>query len=169
MQLISPFAILVLSRRTPVPQSSSAMAIKNKLSFIISLMLALGGTLFGIIAWNSYTETYSILQNGTQTFGVVIDNVPKPRRGNESPTTSLAPVVRFLTGDGKETVWYSQTYTTPARFQIGEAVQIWYLPENPQRATLQDVDAWVLPIVFGIFGTVMCLIGYPGLVRSFFA
>ncbi len=144
------------------------MAIQNKLSFIFPLMLAFGGTLFAIIAWNSYTETYRILQNGIQTTGFVIDNAPKPRRGNESVTTSLAPVVRFLTAEGKETTWYSQTYTTPVRCQVGEAVEIWYLPEDPQQATLQDADAWVFPIVFGVFGTVMCLIGYPGLVRSFF-
>jgi hypothetical protein len=144
------------------------MDIKDKISFFIFLMLAFGGTLFAIIAWNSYRGTCRILKEGEQTRGIVINNVPKPRRGLEPRSTALGPVVKFVTMQGREVEWYCQTYTTPARFQVGEVVDIWYLPEDPHKATMQDVDAWIFPVVFGIFGAAMCLIGYPGLFKAIF-
>ena len=46
----------------------------------------------------------------------------------------------------------------------GATVDIWYLPEDAKQATMDGLDAWIFPTIFGIFGSVMCLIGYPGLI-----
>lgn len=140
--------------------------VKDKIWLGFCGMFAFAGSLFGVIAFNSWTATYRIVHQGVQTQGTVIENRHKPVKGLETRTTSLAPVVRFLTAGGTPVVYYSQTYTTPASFQVGETVDIWYLPDDPQQATLNGLDAWIIPVVFGIFGAAACLIGYPALIRA---
>lgn len=81
-------------------------------------MSAFAGTLFLIIAWNSWRSTYRIVHNGIQTQGIVVENVHKPRRGLERQTTSLAPIVQFFTASGERKLYYSQTYTTPVSRQV---------------------------------------------------
>lgn len=144
------------------------MEIKDKIWLGFCGMFAFAGTLFLVIAWNSWRSTYRIVRNGLQTQGIVVENVHKPRRGLEPQTTSLAPVVQFFTSTGEQKFYYSQTYTTPAAYQVGETVAIWYLPDNPIEATLNGVDAWIFPVVFGIFGAAACLIGYPVLLKFLF-
>lgn len=139
---------------------------KDKIWLGFCGMFALMGTLFAVIAWNSWHSTYRIVRNGVQTQGIVIENRHKPARGLEKRTTSLAPAVQFMTADGVPSVYYSQTYTTPAAYRIGETVTIWYLPDDPQRATLDGPDAWIVPVVFGIFGAALCLTGYPALIGA---
>jgi Protein of unknown function (DUF3592) len=129
---------------------------------IIGIMLALAGTLFSIIAFKEWRSTGQIIKNGIQTQGIVVDNVHRPRRIGENVTsTSLAPVVSYFTTTGQQKSYYSQTYTTPAEYKIGDTVNIWYLPSEPNLATLEGGEMWILPVAFGIFGFVMCLIGYP--------
>ncbi len=140
------------------------MDIKDKIWLGFNLFFAFGGTLFAIIAWNSWNETYQIVRNGIKTQGLVLENVHRPTRGISHQTSSLAPIVMFTTTAGEQKKYYSQTYTTPATHAPGDVVDIWYLPDNPVLATMNGVDAWVLPTVFGIFGAAMCLIGYSGLI-----
>ncbi len=127
---------------------------------IITIILTFGGTLFSTIAYREWKSTAQIIKQGKQTKGVVTDLVRRPRRtGEQFQTTSLAPVVLFYSEKGQH-MYYSQTYTTPAEFSKGDAVDIWYLPDDPKRATLKGADSWILPVAFGVFGSVMCLIGY---------
>ncbi len=144
------------------------MDLKRKISLGFNLLIALGGTMFLFIGWNAWKERYQIVQNGIQTQGIVVENVHRPTRGLERQSTALAPVVSFTTSEGKTVRYYSQTYTTPAQYTPGTVVDVWYLPDNPQEATMEGVDAWVFPTVFGIFGTAMCLIGYIGLIGMWF-
>lgn len=138
------------------------MDIRNNIWFGASLLLSLVGTLFAIIAFREWRTTGRIIKTGVQTTGVVIENVKRPRRAGESfQSTAMAPGVLFVTNKGEQFTYYSQTYTTPASYSIGDKVDIWYLPEEPNKATLKGADAWILPVAFGIFGLAMCLIGYP--------
>lgn len=132
------------------------------------MLVLLAGTLFLIIAWNAWRDHSQIVLNGIKTQGIVLENVHKPIRGVQKQTTALAPVVQFSTQDGQLKKYYSQTYTTPATYAPGEILNIWYLPEDPNQATLNGVDAWVLPTVFGIFGSVISLIGMGGLFGTLF-
>ena len=144
------------------------MEFGDKIWLGFSGMFAFAGTLFLIIAWNHWQSTYRIVRTGVQTQGVVVENVHKPRRGLEPQTTSLAPVVQFFTATGEQKLYYSQTYTTPVSHQVGEVVTLWYLPDDPNQATLNGVDAWIFPVVFGIFGVAAALIGYPTLLKFLF-
>ena len=143
---------------------------KGNLWLYVSIMLSLGGTLFLFIAWKEWNNTLSILQNGVKTQGFVLENVHRGKRiGEIGLSTSLAPVIQFQTTEGYAVKFYSQVYTTPASYAIGEMIDIWYMPNNPQKASLGGKDVWIFPIVFGIFGSAMCLIFYPSVLRSLFS
>lgn len=132
---------------------------------IITIILTFGGTLFSAIAYKEWKSTTHIIKEGKQTKGVVIELVRRPRRtGEQFQSTSMAPVVLFYTEKGQQK-YYCQTYTTPAQYAIGDQVDILYMPDEPNKATLKGLDSWILPAAFGIFGSVMALIGYSLLIN----
>lgn len=140
------------------------MGLKKKIDLAVCLMLCICGAVFAIIAIREWRSTGRILRMGKQTRGVVVEMARRPRKVGETGTpNSFAPVVLFLNENGQQQKYYSQLYTAVQSYEIGQQVDIWYLPEEPQEATLNGGDAWVLPLVFGIFGSVMCLIGYSWL------
>lgn len=139
------------------------------LSLIFPAMLTLGGSLFLVIAWRAGGQTLRILKTGNKTQGIVIENALRPTRtGERTKPTARAPVVQFKTESGDAITFYSTDYTTPARYEIEQIVEIWYLPNDPQQASLDGGEVWILPAVFGTFGGVMCLIGLPWLLRVLF-
>lgn len=141
------------------------MDLKTKIELVICLMLCLAGTLFLTIALREWRSTWHIVQGGNHTQGMVVEMARRPRKPGENLTpNSFAPVVLFVTDKGEQRKYYSTLYTALPTYQIGQAVELWYLPDQPEKATMQAGDAWVLPLVFGIFGIVMCLIGYPWLI-----
>lgn len=144
------------------------MDIGEKIGLFFFGLFALVGTICAIVAYYNWHNTYRIVQNGIQTQGMVIEHRRRPTKGLEAQSTSLAVTVQFVTTDGKVVKYYSNTYTTPVTHQIGEAVTLWYLKDDPQTLTLDGVDAWLVPVVCGIFGFVFCLIGYPSLIRALF-
>lgn len=152
------------------PENDISQAIRMKGKEILGLglaaLFALIGTAFAVAAFINWQSTRQLIQTGIETKGVVIDmHHTRDKRGRI--TTSLAPVVQFVTKEGKSVTYYSQTYTTPAGFAIGESVMLWYLPSDPQHnVTLKGADSWVLSAVLGLFGVVFSFIGYPLLVGS---
>jgi len=149
------------------------MDIFVKAKLIFALVFAFAGTMFLTIAYREWRANYRIVTGGIETEGKVVDTYRKPRRTGEQPSTAEAPVVQFVAQDGAEHLYYSTLFTTPCSHQVGESVRIWYLPEDPQKATMNGKDAWVLPIVFGIFGSVISLIAYYAvfsiLIKTYFA
>ncbi len=140
------------------------MDIRNKINLIICLAFCLGGTLFATIAIREYISTGHIIQSGKQAQGMVVEMARRPRKVGETGTpNSFAPVVQFTTETGEQRKYYSTLYTGLETYQVAQMVDIWYLPNEPNEATLKGGDAWILPLVFGIFGFAMCLIGYPWL------
>ncbi len=131
---------------------------------IFASVFALAGTLFLCIAYHEWRSSYSLVTLGVQTEGTVIETYRKPRRTGESASSAEAPVIQFVTQRGEIKKYYSTLFTTPCSHQPGERVPIWYLPNDPARATLNGADAWILPIMFGIFGSVISLIAYSSLI-----
>jgi hypothetical protein len=144
------------------------MKLKIDGSLLFFGLFALIGTVFAIAAYMNWQSTQRIVQTGIETKGFVIDTrYSRDKQGRT--TTAQAPVVQFVTSAGKLITYYSQTYTTPASFNVGDTLTLWYMPDNPQEdITLEGVDGWLLPGVFGLFGVVFSLIGYPTLISSVF-
>lgn len=137
----------------------------SNINLFIFGMLALMGFIFLTIAYRSWSTSKRIVENGVKTEGVVIDIVQNKTKRKR--TSAKAPVVQFKTENGDVTTYYSTTYTTPCPYEIGQIVPIWYLPEDPQQATLQGADSYILPIAFAVFGLVVTLISLPFLFKLF--
>lgn len=145
------------------------MEISKKISLIACLAFCLGGSLFATIAIREYISTGHIVQSGKQAQGIVVEMARRPSKTGERATpNSFAPVVQFTTGEGEQRKYYSTLYTALNTYQVGQQVEIWYLPHDPNQATMKGGDAWILPVVFGIFGFAMCVIGFPWLFRILF-
>lgn len=96
------------------------MEFRDKIWLGVCIMLALGGTLFAIIAWNSWRSTYRIIRNGIQTEGMVLENRRRPARGLEARPTSVAPVVQFVTPDGRRCNTIRRRTLPPPLFRWGK-------------------------------------------------
>ena len=140
--------------------------VKGKAGLLFFGVFALVGTGLLIGAYYSYQYTQRIMKAGVEAQGVVIDT--RYSRDKQGRTTSAqAPVIQFKTADGTPVTYYSQTYTSPASFDVGETVKLWYMPEKPQEdVILEGMTRWILPAVLGFMGVIFALIGYPGLIRS---
>ncbi|RIV23781.1 DUF3592 domain-containing protein [Fibrisoma montanum] len=128
-------------------------------------LFALIGTIFLIVAYVSWQSSQRIIRTGIETKGVVIDNRYNIDRQGRT-TSSMAPVVQFRTADGTPVTYYSQTYTSPPSFDIGQTITLWYLPDNPQEPVLEGIDGLLLPLIFGIMGTIFSLIGYWNIISA---
>lgn len=137
-----------------------------------ALLFAALATGAAVGAWYSWQSTRQAVRDGIRTQGVVLENRSPQRIGlrhRNKISTALAPVVQFQTADGQRITYQSTTYTTPARFDVGDTVELWYNPTNPQDVTLAGVDTWLLPVICGLFAFVFGLLGYVPLLRRFMA
>ncbi|GAB2561438.1 DUF3592 domain-containing protein [Spirosoma aerophilum] len=142
--------------------------VKGKAGLLFLGVFALVG--IGLLGGSYYSWQYTqrIMKAGVEAKGVVIDT-RYSRDKNGRTTSAQAPVVQFVTAEGKPVTYYSQTYTTPASFDVGETVTLWYMPEKPQEDVILDgMTTWILPAVLGGMGVIFSLIGLPGLIRSLF-
>ncbi|WP_080054827.1 DUF3592 domain-containing protein [Spirosoma aerolatum] len=138
----------------------------DKIKYVFLGLFALLGTVFLIVAYMTWQSTQQIVKTGIETKGMVIgSHYNHDSQGRR--TNSQAPVIQFTTQQGQSITYYSNTYTSPPSFTVGERVTLWYRPNNPQEdIVLEGVDGWILPAVFGLLGVVFSLIGYPLLIMS---
>ena len=142
------------------------MKLKDTGWLLFTGFFALIGTGLLLGAYVSWHSTQRIIRTGIETTGVVIDTrYARDKKG--VTTTALAPVIQFRTATGRPVTYYSSTYTTPARFEVGDTVPLWYLPENPQvDVILEGTDSWLVSAVLGGMGIIFALIGYPALLSA---
>ncbi len=68
------------------------------------------------------------------------------------------PVVRFSTHTGESVSYQSSFGSNPPEYEVGEAVAIFYKPENPEKAIIAG-EGGILRIVFMGVGGVILLAG----------
>jgi len=114
------------------------MDIRTKINLFICLVFCLGGTLFAIIALREWQSTGRILKTGKQTQGMVVEMARRRRKVGETVTpNSFAPVVQFNTEMGEQRKYYSTLYTALPTYQVGQMVEIWYLPDDPLKSNAE--------------------------------
>jgi hypothetical protein len=138
----------------------------SNITLYVCLALIVVGLVFSTIAYQSWRSTNKIIEKGLQTEGVVIEVVNRKDK-NKRTTGTQAPIVQFKTQKGDVIIYCSTTYTAPCSYYQGQIVLIWYMPENPQEATLKGADAYLLPLVFTGFGMLAFLFGLPTLFKLF--
>ena len=135
----------------------------SNIGLYVCIMLTLVGLIFSTIAYRSWDASNKIIKKGISTEGVVVEL--RNRVNKNRQTGTQAPVVQFRTLTGDIVTYYSNTYTSPCPYTVGQYVPIWYAPNNPQEATLNSTDAHLLPMIFGGFGILALLFGLPTVLK----
>jgi len=140
----------------------------DQIKLIFFSVFSIAGLLFLFIGIKEGLKTYKIILYGIETKGIVIDIYKRPMKLHEKTSGSFAPVVQFQTKNAENITYYSTTFTNFNLYQIGQEVNIWYLPDNPQEVSMEGKENWILPISFLIFGLAMTLIFLPTAVKLIF-
>lgn len=70
------------------------------------------------------------------------------------------PVVRFTDGNGSPQVFISSSGSNPPAYSEGEKVELLYLPDDPQKAQINEFfSLWAGSIILGGLGCLFLLVG----------
>ena len=106
-----------------------------------------------------YIDKQAFLEKAETAQGTVIEMIPK--RSKDS--TTYSPVVSFTTKSGQQINYTSSTSSNPPSYDVGENVQIFYDPANPNDAEINGFfSLWLGVIILGFIGIVFFLIGSLG-------
>jgi hypothetical protein len=130
------------------------------IKLMFTFIFVCAGTFFVFISVREGLKPYRLLKYGVETEGTVVDMYKRPMKAMEKSNGSVAPIVKFMTAEGNIITYYSTTFTNFGDFIIGQKIKVWYDSNNPQTATLEGKDNWILAVAFGTFGIVMCAVFY---------
>lgn len=130
----------------PVPVQGKAVPVW-KTAIMASAMLLGGIVLLAVGAWQGM-ETYDFLQRGVRVEATVVQLARvdgTSRRGRR--TVNFAPVVRYKAGARTYTVKSAHSSNPPA-YSRGEKVQVYYMPDKPDRMVIDDfLSLYTTPLV----------------------
>jgi Protein of unknown function (DUF3592) len=112
--------------------------------------------------WLHDHDLDQFLSKAAVTDGRVVENRPEPWYTNTSrfSHTSYRAIVTFPDREGRDVTYRDVFAFDPASFSVGETVQVFYDPRNPQHAMIdRGWKNYVIPAVCGIFGGLMTLGG----------
>ncbi len=126
--------------------------------FIVKYLFASLGLIFICVGLWQYFETNALINRAYSTKGVVIDLI----RGasSESSSGNYKPVVRFKTERGEEIEFVSGLGTSPPLFDRGEIVTIFYQPDSPENAKIDEFwSLWFFSVLSGGMGIISFSVG----------
>lgn len=111
--------------------------------YLFFSIFALAGLACGAWGVHSIYTDYKIRNEGVKTVGEVVEL-------SYSGKGSVAPVVSFRDELGYTVVYASQFYTNMVSYEIGQAIPLWYLPEDPARLIYLEGTSWItyFPLIF---------------------
>ncbi|GAB3512436.1 DUF3592 domain-containing protein [Emticicia fontis] len=124
------------------------MSKTDPLRYVLLLFLLIGiGFLSAAIY--AFVTHKKFMDSATKTSGRVI-NLQSNRKG------SKAPIVEYSDANGKAHFYYHNVYSKPSAYDLGETVEVYFNPANPDDATLGGISA--LTVIFGFLGFVFTLV-----------
>jgi Protein of unknown function (DUF3592) len=115
------------------------------------------GMLIG--AFFIYKNTNDFIEKAITTDGVVIELVQS--QSSDYSTASFSPLVAFKNQNGEEIEFKSSSSSSPANFDIGEKVIVYYELQNPQNARIKAFfELWGGATIVGGIGFIFGLIGF---------
>ena len=104
-------------------------------------------------------RTRRLLKSGAMTRGTVVGAEEDTSRDHDGTgsTTTYNPVVQFSTADGR-TVQFTSAVGYSSEPDVGGAVDVRYLPGDPEQAEIDRAAMWVLPAAFGVLGGLALLV-----------
>lgn len=104
------------------------------------------GCVFLCIGVYNWYQSHQIVWYGECVTGYVFEMKKYPKKTRQV-SVSEAPVVQFTTKKGETFRHFSNFYVSPPLYEPGDSVKIWYLPQDPNKATLNDATgSWLLLI-----------------------
>lgn len=102
-------------------------------------------------------NTHRFLARAAHAPGVVTDLIPH----YSSDSTTYAPRVRFGLPDGQQIDFVSSSSANPPAYATGEAVDVLYLPDHPQKAKLNGYfSLWGGATIVGAMGAICFAVGF---------
>jgi len=109
------------------------------------LLLAIAAIVY--LVGSSFRSQAELTSGTVSGFSTVTDR--------EDGSQTYCPFVKFTTGFAQEATYESQVCNSPPAHQVGDQVQIYYDPENPESAQIKDFWSQY-PVV-----TILSFIGLP--------
>lgn len=141
----------------------------NPFPYFIQAMplVAFIGTYLLIIAYDKSKIVERVMSKGLKAEGTVVEIRQDPGLlFGSGESKGSAPVVDFVFPNGSHR-HYSTHYQTPTPYYVGQKVEVrYYFYKSIREVLLADEDAGTLPKTLFRWGLVMCLLGYPFLLRK---
>jgi hypothetical protein len=126
----------------------------NKSVFYVGLFFGILGIVFAGVSFFVSQSTKDFLARAVKTEGQVI----RFGTGMKDGSTYYYPVVEFTCND-RPVEFQSTSGSSPAAYDKGEQVEIYYLPDSPTSAKISDWwSLWGMSFIFGLLATVLLLV-----------
>ena len=100
-----------------------------------------------VVAILFFMRTRDFLEGSLSAEGVVVDFGTRYQDGS----TYYHPIIEYDMPNGEMIVFQSSTGSKPAAYDVGEEVQIFYDPEDPQDARIDDwLDLYLVTFILGL-------------------
>lgn len=139
-----------------------------KLSAIICLAV---GVILLVVAGYFFVQEQSFLQRAEHLTGTVTDLSISTSFQDQQTWTDYCPVIDFRTNQGKSVEYTSDTCSNPADYKVGQKVNIYYDPNDPNATQMPDKYASqyagvFIPLIVGfIFAAIGLGIYWAGVLR----
>ncbi len=129
--------------------------------FLITLIRVFALVLIGVSVF-SFWKKWNFLENATRTTGQIVDIDRKESLGKDRKTeVTYYPVFSFLDQAQVEHRVRSRAGNNPARYSVGDQVEVGYLAQNPTDAEIiGEWMFWMAPVFSGFFGVILGIIGF---------
>jgi len=116
-------------------------------------VILFGLVFYGVGAGLTYRQ-HTMERQGIQVQGEVVSLV----QNCDDDGCAYAPLVRFKTQEGQSVSYESSFSSSPPAYELGESVQVFYSPENPEKAVIEG-EGRVLRLIFTIIGGLIIIFG----------
>ena len=124
---------------------------------IAFIILTIFGVVFLGIGFFEFHNSQVIVISYETTMGLVVGNdflSHTDPKDSARVNWAYHPVVQFTTMSGKETTFTNVAGAYPPKYEIGETVEVYYNPEEPQDALVKDwLSLWWGPLIFLVIGS----------------
>lgn len=131
---------------------------------IVLLLVGIASLIFGSF---QFFKARKLVRNGINVSAEIIEIRQKESQsqgedGFNSTSYSYAPVFEFEAKDGKKyTVESNHGFANKNKFKVGEMVDVVYLEEKPQNASIKKFGSlWSLPLILIFLGIMFIALSF---------
>jgi len=134
---------------------------------IAFLLVGLVSLIFGIF---QFIKAKKLVKNGVTVSAKIAEVIRKESQsqdedGFSTTSYSYAPVFEFEVKNGeKYSVESKHGFANKNKFKVGDIVDVIYLEEKPQEASIKKFGSlWSLPVILIILGILFIVMSFPAL------